>query len=95
MGFSPQDVPAVGSVRPDRDGTERIGGFGLQLVRQMADHITFESSDAHGTKVFAEKALHYKTRAEASDAEELVATRGGEVQITSGDAEEPSVLPTS
>lgn len=70
-GFSAQDVGAVGSVRPDMDGGDRVGGFGLQLVRQMADHITFESSDSHGTTVFAEKALHYKTSANASEAKTL------------------------
>ena len=50
----------------------------------MADHITFESSDDHGTTVFAEKALHYKTRADAGDAEELDAAAGGEVRLTNG-----------
>ncbi len=83
VGFSERDVREVGSVRPDRDGSERIGGFGLQLVRLMADHITFESSDAHGTTVFAEKTLHYKTRADASDAEALDQTAGGEIQVSS------------
>jgi len=82
-GFSAQDVGAVGSVRPDMDGGDRLGGFGLQLVRRMADHITFESSDAHGTTVFAEKALHYKTSAEASDAASLDANMD-EMRMTSG-----------
>jgi len=82
-GFTIRDVGAVGSVRPDRDGGERLGGFGLQLVRQMADHITFESSDAHGTTVFAEKALHYKTSADADEAKALDADLG-EVRAASG-----------
>jgi anti-sigma regulatory factor (Ser/Thr protein kinase) len=84
LGFSSQDVRDVGAVRPDRDGTERVGGFGLQLVRQMADHIGFQPSDPHGTRVFAEKALHYKTPADASDAEELDHNDGGQVQVSSG-----------
>ena len=84
LGFSSQDIRDVGSVRPDRDGTERIGGFGLQLVRQMADHITFESSDSHGTTVFAEKALHYKTHADARDAEEMDEAVSGSLRMTSG-----------
>ena len=84
VGFSPEDIQDVGTARPDRDGTERIGGFGLQLVRQMADHITFESSDSHGTTVFAEKALHYKTRADASSAEEMDAALGGEMRMATG-----------
>lgn len=94
VGFSLGDVRDVGAVRPDQDGSERVGGFGLQLVRQMADHITFQSSDPHGTKVFTEKALHYKTRADASDAEELDAAKGGEVRITSGSSEEAAAPPT-
>lgn len=85
VGFSPQNIGDVGSVRPDRDGTERIGGYGLQLVRQMADHIAFEASDAHGTRVFAEKALHYKTSAEASSAQEMDETVGGEMRMASAD----------
>jgi anti-sigma regulatory factor (Ser/Thr protein kinase) len=93
VGFSIQSVRDVGAVRLDQDGSERVGGFGLQLVRQMADHITFESSDSHGTKVFAEKALHYKTCADASDAEELDGANGGEVWVTSGDAEEAGASP--
>jgi len=84
VGFSIQNVRAVGATRLDQDGSERVGGFGLQLVRQMADYITFESSDSHGTKVFAEKTLHYKTRADARDAEELDQKDGGEVQVSSG-----------
>ena len=85
VGFSLQDIPDAGTARPDQDGSERIGGFGLQLVQQMADHITFESSDAHGTTVFAEKALHYKSHAEASDAEDMDAATGGEMRIMSTD----------
>ncbi len=84
IGFSIGDVPDVGAARPDQDGSERVGGFGLQLVRQMADHITFQPTDPHGTKVFAEKALHYKTRADASDAEELDQKDDGAVHVSSG-----------
>ena len=83
VGFSAQDVRDVGAVRPERDGSERVGGFGLQLVRQMADHIAFQPSDPHGTKVSAEKALHYKTRADAQDAEQLDQKAGGEINVSS------------
>ena len=85
VGFPIQDLQSAGSVRPDRDGTERIGGYGLQLVRQMADHIAFSSSDAHGTKVFAEKTLHYKTHAEAISAQQIDETVGGEMRMASAD----------
>lgn len=84
VGFSPQEVRAVGSIRPDRDGSDRLGGFGLQLVQQMADHIVFQSSDPQGMTVFAEKALHYKTRADAHDAEELDHANGGGINVSSG-----------
>lgn len=94
VGFSLQNIQDVGSVRPDRDGSARLGGFGLQLVRQMADHITFESSDDHGTTVSAEKALHYKTRADARDAEELETAAGGEVRLTTGGPEEAADDPS-
>ena len=93
VGFSLQDIRDVGAARPDQDGSERLGGFGLQLVRQMADHITFESSDVRGTTVFAEKALHYKTRADASDAVELDAAAGGEVRMTAGVSEASADAP--
>jgi len=84
VGFTTEDVRDVGATRPDQDGSDRIGGFGLQLVRQMADHIAFQSSDPHGTTVFAEKALHYKTRADARDAAELDQANGGEIKVSSG-----------
>ncbi len=83
VGFSPGDVRDVGATRPDQDGSDRIGGFGLELVRRMADHITFQPSDPHGTRVSAEKALHYKTRADAQDAEELDQKAGGEINVSS------------
>lgn len=91
VGFSLGDVRDVGATRPDQDGSDRVGGFGLQLVRQMADHITFQPSDPHGTKVFAEKSLHYKTRADAQDAEELDHKAGGKIKVSSGAPEHPSI----
>ncbi len=93
VGFSLQDIREVGAARPDQDGSERLGGFGLQLVRQMADHITFKSSDDHGTTVSAEKALHYKTSADADDAEELEAATGGEVHLAAGGTGEAAASP--
>ena len=82
IGLPFKDVREAGSPRLDRDGSERLGGFGLNLVRQMADHIEFRRSDPHGTTVFAEKALHYKSDAEAQDAERLDHSAGGEVTIS-------------
>jgi len=82
VGFPFKDVREAGSTRLDRDGFERLGGFGLDLVRKMADHIEFRRSDPHGTTVCAEKMLHYKSVSEAEDAERLDQAHGGEVAIT-------------
>ncbi len=79
VGFSFKDVPAVGTVRPDRDGGERIGGFGLDLVRHLADRLEFMRSDHVGTTVVAEKRLHYNSTEEASDLD-----RRGGAQMTVG-----------
>lgn len=86
-GFTPQDVREVGTARPGAGGVERLGGYGLQLVALMADHITFQSSDPHGTTVFAEKALHYCTVTDAQDAETLDQSEGGEIRVSSGPEE--------
>lgn len=82
IGFSLSDVGTVGSLRPDRDGTDRLGGFGLELIRLMADHIEFRQSEPQGTTVVAEKALHFNTPAEARQAEELADHPGGEVRVS-------------
>lgn len=81
IGFSFKDVREVGTVRPDFDGQERIGGFGLDLVRQLADHLEFCRTDSVGTTVRAEKKLHYQSRAEAQHAEELDKSPGGEISV--------------
>lgn len=82
IGFSEGDVSTVGSVRPDRDGTDHLGGFGLELIRLMADHIEFRHTDPHGATVVAEKALHFNSPAEARQAEELADHPGGEVRVS-------------
>jgi hypothetical protein len=76
-GFSFKSVPAVGSVRSDTHGGERIGGFGLQLVEALADRVEFHRTDPHGTTVKAEKTLHYKNDAAARHAVRLDASQGG------------------
>ncbi len=82
VGFPFKDVREAGSARLDRDGSERLGGFGLDLVRKMADQIEFRRSDPHGTTVFAEKALHYNSLSDAQDAERLDQAPGGEILIS-------------
>ena len=81
VGLPFKDVREVGSARPDLDGGERLGGFGLDLVRKMADQIEFRRSDPHGTTVTAEKTLHYKTALDAEEAKRLDQSSGGEVVI--------------
>ena len=79
VGLPFKDVREVGSARLDLDGSERLGGFGLELVRKMADQIEFQRSDPHGTTVTAEKTLHYNTTRDAEEAEHLDQSHGGEV----------------
>ena len=81
VGLPFRDVREAGSTRLDRDGSERLGGFGLDLVRKMADHIEFQRSDPHGTTVTAEKMLHYKSVSEARDAERLDHASSGQISI--------------
>jgi len=83
IGFSFKDVQPVGTERPDRDGQTRLGGFGLDMVRLMSDHLEFYRSDTHGTTVEAVKALHYKSAANAAEAEHLDQTDGASMTITS------------
>ena len=81
IGLPFKDVREAGSARLDLDGSERLGGFGLELVRKMADQIEFSRSDPHGTTVAAEKLLHYKSLSEARDAERMDQPDGGEISL--------------
>ena len=87
IGFSFKDVRAVGTARPDLDGGERIGGFGLALVRRLADRLEFLRCDSVGTTVLAEKQLHYKTQANADAASEMDRNGGGQVSVGVGDSQ--------
>ena len=80
-GFSFKDVGEVGSLRPDMDGSDRYGGFGLDLVRRLADHVEFSRTDPDGTTVRAEKVLHYKTPEAAREAEEME-REGAQMSVT-------------
>lgn len=60
-GFSETDVTPEGTPRPDPfegDGSERIGGWGLPLVRSLADRLEIAPNVPCGTRVRAEKLLH-------------------------------------
>jgi serine/threonine-protein kinase RsbW len=68
-GFTFRDVPDAGTTRADTlAGGERIGGFGMGLVRALADKLEFHRTDPHGTTVQARVDLHYETRAAAEKA---------------------------
>ncbi len=70
-GFAFKNVAAPGTLRPDFNGGERIGGFGLKLVEALADHVEFRRADAQGTMVRAEKTIHYKSNEALEKAYEL------------------------
>ncbi len=82
IGFSFKDVQAVGTTRSDFGGKERIGGFGLDLVRKLADRLEFLRSDSQGTAVQAEKLLNYKTPAREQEAIALDQSADSEVTVS-------------
>lgn len=83
QGFIFRDVPESGSSRPDREGGERLGGFGLPLLEMMSDKLEFSRTDPQGTTVRAEKTLRYETRAAAEVASAMDETGGGQVSVSS------------
>lgn len=82
QGFTFRDVPEVGSARPDVDGGERLGGFGLPLLKLMSDKLQFSRTDPHGTTVRAEKHLRCTTQAAADTADDMNQTGGGQVTVS-------------
>ena len=86
-GFSFKAVPEVGNLRPDTpaDG-ERIGGFGLQLIEALADHLEFHRTDPRGTTARAEKRLHYRNAAAAEVAKDMDGTPGHPAAIINAQA---------
>ena len=57
QGFDPDSAPPVGEARLDTDGELRYGGFGLHLVRTLADHVEIQVAPACGTAVRVQKQL--------------------------------------
>ena len=83
QGFAFKDVPEAGTARADTiTGGERIGGFGMGLVRALADKLEFRRTDPHGTTVHARVALHYASPEDAQKAEALDQSRCAEVSVT-------------
>lgn len=78
-GFAQADVPPVGSARPDGDGGERYGGYGMSLLEGLSDKVDFTETDPHGTTVRVEKSLHYETQEDANEAAARDKHKGGVV----------------
>lgn len=53
-GFNTGEIPAPGTLRVDKDGSPRIGGFGLLMVQSLADRVDFTRIDPKGMRVQAE-----------------------------------------
>ena len=56
-GFDTQRILPVGSRRPDANGDERYGGFGLPLIQKLADEVRFEPRAPRGTRAYVQKRL--------------------------------------
>lgn len=56
-GLDTQHILPVGSPRPDVNGDERYGGFGLPLIQKLADEVRFEQRTPHGTSAYIQKRL--------------------------------------
>jgi len=64
VGFSPADLPPPGTARPDTlsgGADERLCGWGLPLVRMLADKVEIGPNEPCGTRVCAEKRLRHAT----------------------------------
>jgi anti-sigma regulatory factor (Ser/Thr protein kinase) len=57
VGFSRACVAAPGTLRPDPNGDERVGGWGLPLVELLADHVEYVPQEPRGTTIRALKRL--------------------------------------
>ncbi len=57
VGFARACVAAPGTLRPDANGDERVGGWGLPLVELLADHVEYVPQEPRGTTVRAQKRL--------------------------------------
>lgn len=81
-GFTQEDVLPVGTSRPDGEGGERLGGWGLSLLEGVSDRVEFTVTEPHGTTVRVEKRLHYESEEDANEAAEMDTTSGGAVTVS-------------
>jgi anti-sigma regulatory factor (Ser/Thr protein kinase) len=75
-GFSLRDIAPAGTIRPDLDGGERTGGYGLCLVAAIADRLDFKRSGSKGTTVRAKMGLTYQTEGDAQRAQAMNGAQG-------------------
>jgi serine/threonine-protein kinase RsbW len=83
-GFVIDNVPAVGTMRPDGKGGQRVGGFGLSLLEGLSDKIDFSETDPHGTTVRVEKNLLYDSKADADESTERDQSTSGAIKADKG-----------
>jgi len=60
VGFSPDTLPPPGTTRPNplsEDASDRIGGFGLPLVRHIADNVDITPNASRGMTIRVAKKL--------------------------------------
>jgi anti-sigma regulatory factor (Ser/Thr protein kinase) len=82
VGLAPETTDAPGTERPEGlAGGVRIGGFGIPLVKALSDHIRFDLASPQGTKVRAEKALHYETAQAKARAASMDETDGAKIEV--------------
>lgn len=82
-GYIPEAALPPGTQRPDDlTGGERIGGFGMPLVNALSDRLRFEPTKPQGTKVQAEKTLHYETHQARERAAKMDSKEGAELQAS-------------
>ena len=83
QGFAFKDVPEPGTERQDTlTGGERIGGYGMGLVRALTDRLEFRRTDPHGTTVHARLDLQYPSPEDAEKAEALDRNDGSSGNVT-------------
>ncbi|MES2459696.1 MAG: ATP-binding protein [Armatimonadota bacterium] len=83
VGFAPDTAPEPGTHRSDTlTGGERIGGFGMPLVKLLSDRVQFALTEPQGMTVMAEKTLRYESRRDRARAGKMDATEGGQINAT-------------
>ena len=58
-GFCLGEILPAGTPRTDHDGGERVGGWGIPLVRSLADQVEFAPNHPRGTAARAEMRLRH------------------------------------